>query len=203
LALALLSRLDFPVAAPSANPFGYVSPTTAAHVRDGLGDRVDLILDGGPCTVGVESTIVDLSRPTARLLRPGGLPREAIEAVLGQELPWDGFRPPVAVEAPGMMESHYSPSVFVEVFEDVSRLSQRARELGGDCAVLSASALDLPCRESIVLGSGPSMAVALFATLRRLDVPETGRILALLPPPEGLGLAVRDRLFRAARSRIG
>jgi len=109
----------------------------------------------------------------------------------------------VAVEAPGMMESHYSPSVVVEVFEDLSRLSLRAQELNGNCAILSASALDVACREAVILGSGPTMAVALFATLRRLDVPGTGRILALLPPPEGLGLAVRDRLFRAAKSRVG
>ena len=203
LALALLDAVDFPVAAPSANPFGYVSPTTAAHVRDGLGDRVDLVLDGGPCAVGVESTIVDLSGPTARLLRPGGLPREALEEALGQELPWDGFRPPVAVEAPGMMESHYSPRVGVQVFEERDRLAARARELGGDCAILAPAATGLPCREEVALGSGASMAVSLFATLRRLDAEGIGPVLALLPPPEGLGLAVRDRLFRAAKSRVG
>ena len=204
LALALLDAVPFPVAAPSANPFGYVSPTTAAHVRQGLGDRVDLILDGGPCTVGVESTIVDLSGPFPRLLRPGGLPREAIEEVLGQNLVWEGFRPPVLTEAPGMLESHYSPAVEVEVFEEVSRLEARARELDGNCAVISASPISAThCREAVVLGEGAAMAVALFATLRRLDDPRTGRILALLPPPDGLGLAVRDRLYRAAHSKMG
>jgi len=204
LALELLGGLDFPVAAPSANPFGYVSPTTALHVREGLGDRVDLILDGGPCSVGVESTIVDLSGPVARLLRPGGLAREALERSLGQELEWEGFRPPVRVEAPGMMESHYSPAVAVEVFEDAERLRSRTDELDGDCSVLSAASISgIRCREAVVLGEGAAMAVALFATLRRLDRPGTRRILALLPAPEGLGLAVRDRLFRAARSRLG
>ena len=204
MALDLLNAVDFPIAAPSANPFGYVSPTTAEHVRQGLGDHVDLILDGGPCTVGVESTIVDLSGPTPRLLRPGGLPREAIEETLGQNLVWEGFRPPVLTEAPGMLVSHYSPSVTVEVFEEVSSLEARAVELDGQCAILSASPLSrVPCREAVVLGEGAEMAVALFATLRRLDDPRTGRILALLPPPEGLGLAVRDRLYRAAKSRVG
>jgi L-threonylcarbamoyladenylate synthase len=204
LALALLNAVDFPVAAPSANPFGYVSPTTAEHVRQGLGNRVDLVLDGGPCTVGVESTIVDLSGPHPRLLRPGGLAREAIEETLGQNLVWEGFRPPVLTEAPGMLESHYSPSVAVEVFEDVSRIEERALELDGNCAILSATPHSgIPCREAVVLGEGTAMAVALFATLRRLDDPRTGRILALLPPPEGLGLAVRDRLYRAAKSRMG
>jgi L-threonylcarbamoyladenylate synthase len=180
-----------------------VSPTTADHVRQGLGERVDLILDGGPCAVGVESTIVDLSGLFPRLLRPGGLPREEIEEVLGQNLVWEGFRPPVVTEAPGMLESHYSPGVSVEVFEEVSRLTARAAELDGRCAIVSASPLpESPCRESVVLGEGTAMAVALFATLRKLDDPSTGRILALLPPPEGLGLAVRDRLYRAAKSRV-
>ena len=203
LALELLRGVDFPVAAPSANPFGYVSPTTAEHVRQGLGGRVDMVLDGGPCAVGVESTIVDLSGPFARLLRPGGLAREALEEALGQSLPWDGFRPPVSVEAPGMMESHYAPRVGVEVFEDIRRLEDRARELGGACAILSPAPLGLPCRREVALGEGASMAVALFAALRRLDSEGIGPVLALLPPPEGLGLAVRDRLFRAARSRLG
>jgi len=203
VAMELLTGLDFPVAAPSANPFGYVSPTTAQHVRDGLGDKVGLILDGGSCSVGVESTIVDLSGPIARLLRPGGLAREALEGTLGQNLEWEGFRAPVTVEAPGMMESHYSPAVAVEVFEEVSRLSARAVDLDGNCTILSATPLaGVPCREAVVLGEGAAMAVALFATLRRLDRPGTGTILALLPAPKGLGLAVRDRLFRAAKSRV-
>ena len=203
LALELLRRTALPVAAPSANPFGYVSPTTAEHVRQGLGDRVDMVLDGGPCGVGVESTIVDLSRERPRLLRPGGLSRELLEAELGCELEYSGFAPPVRTEAPGMMESHYAPGVPVEVFETAAALEERARALHGRCVVLSEQPLpEIVCGESIALGEGPAMAVALFATLRRLDDPAHGRILALLPPPEGLGLAVRDRLFRAAKSKV-
>ena len=204
LALELLRRVGLPIAAPSANPFGYVSPTLAEHVRSGLGDRVDLVLDGGPCAVGVESSIVDLCGDRPRLLRPGGIGREALEEELGCALEYGGFTPPVRTEAPGMMESHYSPGVPVEVFEEIANLRRRAAELDGRCVVVAEQDLtDIPCRESIALGDGAAMAVALFATLRRLDDPSHGRILALLPPPHGLGLAVRDRLFRAAKSRLG
>lgn len=204
LALELLRRVGVPVAAPSANPFGYVSPTLAEHVRTGLGDRVDLVLDGGPCTVGVESSIVGLCGERPRLLRPGGIGREALEDELGCALEYGGFTPPVKTEAPGMMESHYAPGVPVEVFEDIAPLRRRAAELDGRCVVVAGPNLDdIPCRESIALGDGAAMAVALFATLRRFDDPSHGRILALLPPPHGLGLAVRDRLFRAAKSRLG
>lgn len=204
LALELLRRVGLPVAAPSANPFGYVSPTLAEHVRSGLADRVDLVLDGGPCAVGVESSIVDLCGDRPRLLRPGGVPREALEEELDCPLEYGGFAPPVKTEAPGMMESHYSPGVPVEVFEEIAGLRRRAVELDGRCVVVAERNLDdTPCREAIALGEGAAMAVALFATLRRFDDPSHGRILALLPPPRGLGLAVRDRLFRAAKSRLG
>lgn len=202
IALELLRAVALPIAAPSANPFGYVSPTTAAHVRDGLGSEVDLVLDGGPCSVGVESTIVDLSGETPRLLRPGGLPREAIETVLGQELSWEGFVPPVRTEAPGMLESHYAPRVPLEAFETVEALLERAGALEGACVVLSANPLVARCLENRVLGGGSAMAVGLFAALRDIDASRAPRILALLPKPEGLGLAVRDRLFRASKSRI-
>ena len=204
LALELLERTGIPVAAPSANPFGYVSPTCAEHVRTGLGERVDLVLDGGACAVGVESTIVDLCGEHPRLLRPGGLPREILEEELGEPLDYAGFAPPVRTEAPGMLESHYSPGIPVEVFETEEALRHRAAEVDGFCIVLAGPTLDgVPCREHLALGDGAAMAVSLFATLRRCDDASRGRILALLPPPRGLGLAVRDRLFRAAKSRVG
>ncbi len=204
MALDLLRRVGLPIAAPSANPFGYISPTTSDHVRTGLGDRVDLILDGGPCEVGVESTIVDLSTPRPRLLRPGGLAREILETELGESLEYAGFAPPVRTEAPGMMESHYAPKIPVEVFEEVHSLRERAIVLKGRCVLLSTNPLkDVPCFDGFAMGEGAAMAVSLFATLRRLDNPESRQILALLPSPVGLGLAVRDRLFRAAASRVG
>lgn len=201
LALELLRQVGLPVAAPSANMFGYVSPTTAEHVREGLGSSVDAILDGGACEVGVESTIVDLSGGTVRLLRPGGLPREEVERVVGP-VAWEGFVPPVRTEAPGMLESHYAPKVPLEAFESPEALRARARELGGACAVLASHDPGIPCIETRTLGEGGAMAVGLFAALRELDAARVPRILALLPSPEGLGLAVRDRLFRASRSRV-
>lgn len=202
VALELLRATGLPVAAPSANPFGYISPTTAFHVRDGLGTAVDAILDGGPCMVGVESTIVDLSGTSPRLLRPGGLPREDLEKVLGETLAWEGFVAPVRTEAPGMLESHYAPRVPLEAFESLDALKSRARELQGRCAVLAAIDPGVDCLETRILGQGSSMAVGLFEAMREMDRDGLPRILALLPAPEGLGLAVRDRLFRASGSHL-
>jgi L-threonylcarbamoyladenylate synthase len=101
-----------------------------------------------------------------------------------------------------MLESHYAPRVPLEAFESLEGLRRRALELEGECVVLSAEALQVPCREARVLGSGASMAVGLFSALREIDQSHAPRILALLPDASGLGLAVRDRLFRASRSRI-
>lgn len=203
LALELLRLAAVPVAAPSANPFGYVSPTTAEHVRTGLGAKVDLILDGGACRVGVESTIVSLVGGDARLLRPGGVPREALEAVLGQELSYQGHAPAVEhPQAPGMLESHYAPGARVECFDSRASLERRAVELGGECALLGQDLSGIPCTMLASLGTSDlEMATGLFRALRELDRPEIRTILALLPPPVGLGLAVRDRLIRAGGSR--
>lgn len=202
VALELLRATGLPVAAPSANPFGYISPTTALHVRDGLGSAVDAILDGGPCSVGVESTIVDLSGASPRLLRPGGLPREELERVLGETLTWEGFVAPVKTEAPGMLESHYAPRVPLEAFESEDALRARARDLQGRCGILAPRDLGVECLETRILGQGSSMAVGLFKAMREMDRIGLPTILALLPSPEGLGLAVRDRLFRASGSHL-
>lgn len=203
LALALLRACGLPVAAPSANPFGYVSPTTAEHVRSGLGDRVDAVLDGGACRVGVESTIVDLAGEVPRLLRPGGIPREALEAALGTPLAYTGHLPAVEhPQAPGMLESHYAPGARVECFATREGLASRAADLAGECALLGQDLPEVPCRIREDLGTGDlAMATGLFRALRSLDRPDVAVILALLPPPEGLGLAVRDRLSRAGGSR--
>lgn len=204
LARELLEACGLPIAAPSANRFGYVSPTTAGHVREGLRGRVEMILDGGPCTVGVESTIVALEGGTARLLRPGGVPREAIEAALGQKLTYGGHQAPVdAPQAPGMLKSHYAPTRPVECFDSLSTLEARAKELNGDCALLGCDLPEgIPAQVREDLGKDAiAMAAGLFAALRRLDAAPVTAILALLPCPEGLGLAVRDRLIRAGGSR--
>ena len=111
VARAIIAYSGTAVAAPSANPFGYLSPTLAEHVARGLGDKVDIIVDGGPCAVGVESTVLDMTVDPPRILRPGGMPAEAIEAVIGpidrQPGPRGGFRR--AAASPGLLESHYAP----------------------------------------------------------------------------------------------
>lgn len=200
-----------PLAAPSANPFGYISPTTAAHVRDGLsGTALRAVLDGGECTVGVESTIIDLTDPTRpRLLRPGGLAVETIERVLGQRV----LRPRparlsvgTAAPAPGMLTQHYSPR---------TRLSLHTRI---DAAAIAA----LPADEAVLLlrrpagfaqpevrirwlsetGSLDDIARGLFAELRALDAAGWTHLHAEFPVgQEGLAPAIRDRLTRAAAKR--
>jgi L-threonylcarbamoyladenylate synthase len=196
LAQALLRAADVPLAAPSANPSGAVSPTTAPHVLEGLGDRIDGVLDGGPCPVGLESTIVGFGPDGPVLLRPGGLPAEAIEAALGRSL----GRPGGAVVAPGMLASHYAPGARL-------RLGARAPEpgeawLGFGPDAVPPGPLALSLSRS---GDLTEAAANLFAHLRRLDSAMGGRgTIAVAPVPDrGLGLAINDRLRRAAAPREG
>lgn len=210
LALALLRAFGGGIAAPSANRFGAVSPTTAAHVRDELGDRVDLVLDGGPCEVGVESTIVDLSGgPDAiAILRPGGVPRERLEALAGRAIP---VRHGGSVRAPGMLDQHYAPAARV-VLVDAGEQAARAatlRERGLRVGVLAfgpAGAAEPvgpvgPTGHVAVIDLGASEEEAahrLYRALRELDGAGCDVILAALPEERGLGLAIADRLRRAA-----
>ena len=201
-ALALLRGVGRPVAAPSANRSGRVSPTTAAHVLAGLSGRIDAVLDSGPCPVGVESTVLDLTGPRPRLLRPGGVTREAIVALVGVI---ERGMPPAAAEAgralpsPGMMASHYAPALPVRL---------NAREAAADEALLAfgpASAGAGVVFQLSVSGDLAEAAANLFTGLRALD--EEGarrglRRIAVMPvPKEGLGLAINDRLQRAAAPR--
>ena len=208
LALALLRAFGDGVAAPSANRFGAVSPTTAGHVRESLGADVDMILDGGPCSVGVESTIVDLGRPAVPLLlRAGGTPVEDIAAVLGTVPEPDGG----PARAPGMLAAHYAPRARVEVFADGAALTARAVALlaAGDTSVAAV----LPARtraklppELTVLArprSAEDYARDLYALLRDADDRGVSTLLVVPPDPAGIGLAVRDRLERAAASAEG
>jgi len=196
----LLARTGLPLAAPSANPFGYVSPTTAAHVRDSLGGRIRHILDGGPARIGLESTIVDLRDPRRpRLLRPGAITRDQLESVLRCRLVDPPSRRPAnqpSPVAPGMLPRHYSPRTPVV-------LHQRLRRAG-------------PVTEAFVFLRKPSGPVAanvfwldpvgslrgaarqLFATLRRLDRMGFARIHLELAKGTGLAEAINDRLRRAA-----
>lgn len=195
-----MHRLGSPgLAAPSANKFGAVSPTTARHVVDDLGDLVDAVLDGGPCSVGVESTIVDCRRSSATILREGGVPREDISAELGAHgFTLSGSSSPTAPStdtsaiAPGMLVSHYAPRARVEVFEDEQDLERRSLEL----TTRGVPHSRLPHPDDVALYSRN-----LYASLRSCDSTGAQVILALLPIPHGLGAAVRDRLRKAAAAR--
>jgi L-threonylcarbamoyladenylate synthase len=195
-ALALLREARTPVAAPSANPFGYVSPTTAGHVADLLGDSVDIVLDGGPCRVGVESTVLSLVDSPV-ILRPGGLSREDLEAELGTTLALAGrVERPLA---PGQLARHYATRTPLRVLTGppaapgpgmrVGLLAFREAPGGHAWAAVEVLAPD---------GSAATAATRLFAALRRLDEQGLDAIEAEPCPENGLGLAIMDRLRRCA-----
>jgi len=188
LALELLRAVGRPVVAPSANPSGRISPTTAAHVREGLGDKVAMLLDGGPCAVGLESTIVSLLDDTARLLRSGGLAREIIEDALGRKLEAATAGP---LHAPGQLESHYAPRAVLRLNAE----SWRAGE-----AQLGFGAYDAPLNLSH-RGNVVEAAANLFAMLHQLDAAAPATIAVAPVPMAGLGEAINDRLKRAAAPR--
>jgi L-threonylcarbamoyladenylate synthase len=204
VALALLSAFGGGVAAPSANRFGSVSPTTASHVRAELGDAVDFVLDGGPCGVGVESTIVDVTGETPAILRPGGVTREDLEAVLGcpLEVPSTSH-----VRVPGQHPSHYAPSARVVLVEpeEVVDEAQAAQEQGQQVGVLLPPSLaGTPVKAHAVVDVPASLAGyarKLYGFLRELDQRGCDLIVASLPVEEGLGLAIANRLRRAAGPR--
>jgi L-threonylcarbamoyladenylate synthase len=201
LALALIAAAGVPVAAPSANRSGQVSPTTAAHVLDGLAGRIAAVLDGGPCDVGVESTVLDL-QGDAVLLRPGGVPAEAIEAVIGpvgRPLPLRAAEASRSLRSPGLMISHYAPTLAVRLAAERVAADEALLAFGdplpGAGALFQLSAARDP-REA---------AANLFAGLRTLDAEGVRRGLtriAVMPVPmTGLGAAINDRLDRAAAPR--
>ena len=206
VAQALLRAFGGGIAAPSANRFGAVSPTTADHVARDLGDAVDYLLDGGPCEVGVESTIVDLSRGRAVLLRPGGLPREQIEPITGPLAAPDAEAP----AAPGTLASHYAPraEVIAALPDEVPAAVAAAHGRGARVAVLAPGSAfatwpALPARAHRLPDDAAGMARELYAALRDLDAADIDVVIAALPPAAGLGEAVGDRLRRAAGPRTG
>ncbi|MCX5308082.1 L-threonylcarbamoyladenylate synthase [Streptomyces sp. NBC_00160] len=204
VALALLTAFGGGVTAPSANRFGSVSPTTADHVRTELGEGVDFVLDGGPCEVGVESTIVDTTGDVPAILRPGGVAREDLEAVWGRPFSAPGASP---VRVPGQHPSHYAPRARVVLVEPdkVVQEAELARESGRRVGVfLPADCADTAVRAHAVVrvpGSMTAYARGLYGFLRELDRQGCDLIVASLPVEEGLGPAIANRLRRAAGPR--
>lgn len=203
LALAMLEAFGGGVAAPSANRFGSVSPTTAEHVREDLSDEVDLILDGGPCRVGVESTIVDLTSADPQILRPGGVTPEELEQALERPIGISGEGGP---PAPGRLPSHYAPSAAVAVVPraEVARRASEEAAAGRRVGVLAVDPPPALPAGIAVLTLPPDAAASareLYATLRDADRRGLDLIVTSLPAETGLGYAVADRLRKAGAVR--
>jgi L-threonylcarbamoyladenylate synthase len=198
MALSLIIESRCPIAAPSANPFGYLSPTTAEHVREQLGDQVDLILDGGPCPIGVESTIISFSEERTKLLRPGGVSLEEIESIIGKvEInPIEGDRP----SAPGMLSKHYAPRTPILLNWNEKDLDQyRGKNIGLLTFQEPKNHLKFFFIEVLSKkGDLREAAANLFAAIRRLDALNLDLIVADPIPEIGLGRAIMDRLRRAS-----
>ncbi|MES2386863.1 MAG: L-threonylcarbamoyladenylate synthase [Bacteroidota bacterium] len=203
VAIRLLQMLEFPLAAPSANPFGYISPTSAEHVLQQLSGKIPYILDGGLSHVGVESTIVGFSNGIPRLLRPGGVGREAIEAIIGEPLqdpePNSNLKP----VAPGMLETHYAPHTrFVLGNADELIKVYAGKKIG--LLAFNKGREKVSSEDTFILspsGTDTEAARNLFAYMRRLDEAGYEIIIAEPVPATGLGPAINDRLRRAAANR--
>ena len=196
MALSLIKESKCPLAAPSANPFGYLSPTTAEHVRSQLADQVDLILDGGPCPVGVESTIVSFSENKPRLLRPGGVSLEEIESIIGK-VEISPIRDRLV--APGMLPRHYAPRTPIVLDWDEKHLdSYKGKKIGFLAFREPENFLQFQHIEVLSKkGDFREAAANLFSAIRRLDALDLDLILAEAVPEAGLGRAIMDRLRRA------
>lgn len=193
----VIRALDHPVAAPSANTSGRISPTSAKAVHDDLGEKIDLILDAGPCDVGVESTIVKVEGDTVHLLRPGGLAAEEIEDFLGQKLIRAAHD--AAIQAPGMMQSHYAPDAAVRL--DVDHVAPGEALLAFGPHRVSGSENAKAVLNLSESGNLREAASNLFDFLRRLDAYGCASIAVEPVPHQGLGEAINDRLKRAAAPR--
>ncbi|WP_119460042.1 L-threonylcarbamoyladenylate synthase [Rhodospirillaceae bacterium SYSU D60014] len=198
VAQALLTRCERPLAAPSANVSGKISPTTAAHVADSLGGKVAMILDGGACSVGVESTVVDLTGDKPRLLRPGGITEEQLAAVVGPLATVSTSAGDEARPSPGMLASHYAPDLPLRLDAGTLRSGEALLAFGPQPLPGAAAVANLSPS-----GDLTEAAANLFAMLRTLDRPGLTGIAAMPVPDHGLGRAINDRLRRAAARRSG
>ena len=218
VAQALLSSVRLPIAAPSANPSGRLSPTEARHVAELLGDKVDLILDGGKCPGGLESTVIDLSVPEARILRPGLVTGEEIAAVLGAPIAIVNAAAALParpepddlsasnniseiisdeeIKSPGMLASHYAPKKPLRLNADVAEPGEAFLAFGPNPPRSILASLNLSPAGDLV-----EAAANLFAYLHRLDASQAHTIAVMPIPEEGIGAAINDRLRRAAAPR--
>jgi len=186
MTIALLDALDDAVVAPSANRFGQVSPTSAQHVVNDLGDSVDVVLDGGPCAIGIESTIVECTSTSIQILRPGKITALEISALTGLTISdLDG-----PSRAPGMLLAHYSPRATVELCQTYAEAQERHAQYIND-----GIPTQILHHEEVI-----TYALCLYDDLRAADLNDSHVVLAVMPPDEGLGIAVRDRLLKAAAS---
>lgn len=199
VALALLRAFGGGIAAPSANRFGRISPTRAEHVAEELGDSVACILDGGPCSVGVESTIIDLSTDKPAILRPGRITRSQLKAVLKTDI---ALSPQTKIRAPGMMAVHYAPNTVAFLcpgdtfISMVDELCSQGKQIG--VLTFSAQFADLPCQCCLQLpADAMHYEAALYNALRELDKMHLDNILIEQPPLSEAWAAVNDRLEKA------
>lgn len=208
-AIDLLLKSDRPIAAPSANPFGRISPTTAQHVADGLGSKIDLILDGGPCTVGVESTVVSVLDNSPAILRHGGITQEQLEDVVRPIASFDHAQPNQSGLSPGQLPSHYAPRTELRMATDVDWSEALPKNIVG--LVFDPAAqeqlLDMAGADRFskirVLSQSSDLTEAtaqFFASMRELDASAADLIVALPFPNKSLGRALNDRLRRACVS---
>ncbi len=195
VAQRLLAACGRPLAAPSANRSGRISPTTADHVAQSLGRRVPLILDGGPCALGLESTVLNLTGPRPVLLRPGGITEAEIEAVVGPLAIAEGSAPD-RPRSPGQLESHYAPSRPLRLEATTVGPHEALLAFGPSAPAGAAATVNLSPR-----GDLTEAAARLFAALHELDRPELDAIAVMPIPEDGLGRAINDRLRRAAAPR--
>jgi L-threonylcarbamoyladenylate synthase len=214
IALALIEAAGVPIAAPSANRFGRTSPTTAAHVLEDLDHRIDAVLDGGPTTVGVESTVLDPNQSPIILYRPGAITAVMLEPVAGPvtlyQSPQETSAEPQSLPSPGVGIRHYAPRARLVLVNTESELNNRLVQLLADKEKIG---IMLPEDWTIhhrhvetfrwnSFSNNEALAHTLFAGLRELDHRNVSVILCPLPAANGLGLAIRDRLEKAARSKL-
>lgn len=199
----LLRSIDFPLAAPSANPFGYTSPTSAFHVNTQLGAKVPYILDGGSCDVGIESTIIKCVGGMVTVLRLGGISTEEIEKVIGR--PVDEIKTstdhPEQADAPGMLSSHYNPGKKV-IFGNIEFNLRKYAKARVGVLSFKTNYKNLNITKQVVLSNKGDLKEAaknLFGSLRKLDARGVEIILAEKVPDQGLGRAINDRLLRASQ----